>query len=160
MKALKILFITFSVAIFSCTGGDIFEGDDIINAFVWDLADVHYDNKTYFSPPEWIRGIWYSNDDYWYAVQFTQNDVINYYSKGGSSTNKILNSISWGDYDKLLLEEIATDTTYYYSIRHEKDRINGSKPVYNTLYQKISNDSILYTLSGANSGTRKYGKRG
>ena len=61
-----------------------------------------------------------------------------------------------GEYYYSLIEETATDTSYFFSIKHNY----ADGEIENTLYQKIPNDSLLETFTDLEYNiTRKYGKR-
>ncbi|WP_242091717.1 hypothetical protein [Aestuariivivens sediminicola] len=159
MKALQILLVGISSVLLSCGPSEYFDGPDIVTEWFEDMKDLHYENKTYLAPPEWIIGMWYADDDeYVRAVQFTYSDVISYYYSNGLksfSQNKQLNKIRWGEHASTLIEQIKTDTTYFYSVQEN----TSGKPIYNKLFQKISNDSIINILSGHTTDTIKYGRR-
>ena len=133
MKAIKILFLGFCTFLLSCSGGEYFSEETIFDELIIDLVNEHYDNKTYFNPPEWIIGTWYSNEYNKVRVQFKQNNVIvRHFGYGNrwhtNDYNKMLNQIRWGEYSKSLIEETATDTTYFFSIMHNS---TSGKPIYN-----------------------------
>lgn len=157
MKALRILSLGIFTILLTCTvEGNPFDSGA---TYDWKARDPHYGNDTFFTPPEWIKGVWYADSTN--AIKFTNTDIINYHwdkIKGwvGSSKNRQLNFIEWGEHKYSFLEETITDTTYYFS--YEK-KIWGSNPVYNTLYQKIPNDSLICRRSGETNWTTKYGKR-
>jgi hypothetical protein len=163
MRLFKILFLGFCIVLFSCGDEEYFDGDDIFTDLTTNLVNEHYDNKTYFNPPEWIIGRWYSNEYDKSRIQFTQNNVIHRHFGYGNrwhnyDYNEQLNKIRWGDYSWLLIEETATDSTYFFS-KMKNDR---QKFIYNQLFQKISNDSIIQIYSSDSSDGRndtiRYGR--
>ena len=139
MRALKILSLGILTILFNCTieeMGETFE--DMVETYE-DVADTHYDNQSYFTPPEWIKGVWYNN---YLAnkVEFSDNDVIISNYSHSTSMNQSLNEIAFGTYTRELFEEIATDSSYFFTIRNSND---GN--LYEYMFQKTSFDSILHT---------------
>lgn len=159
MRIFKILLVGMCIVSFSCEGGD-----DIITEALNNAA-IDQDNKTYFTPPDWIIGTWYSETDSignWSGVKFTNIDVIEFgctYAGHcvNNSNNKMLNKILWGEHQYTLLEETATDTSYFFSIRNNHPFYYDT---YNKLFQKISNDSLIRSFSNNNSSyTTVYERR-
>ena len=139
MKALKISSLIILTVLLNCTVEDMGETFGDMVEIYEDVADIHYDNQTYFTPPEWIKGFWYSND-YGNKVEFSDSDLIFHYYSTSSSMNKRLNEIAFGTYTRKLVEEIATDSSYFFTIRNNND---GN--LYEYSFQKTSFDSILHT---------------
>jgi len=163
MKTLKILFLGISLVLISCTGGEYFDGNDVITKSVEDLFDSfddvfddsqYYDNKTYFNPPEWIIGTWYYENDAYLGLRFTDSNVYEFWFTITTSKNKVLNYIENGEKKYSLYEETATDSTYYFRITNNFD----SNYFKDYVYQKVSNDSLIHTYSDHNDKhfTSKY----
>ena len=149
MKALKISSLIILTVLLNCTV------EDMGGTFERVVVNPQQGNGFYFAPPEWIKGVWYHNDNS--KVEFTNNDVIFWaydsYNWTPISMNGQLNMIRFGDYQNKLTEEISTDSSYLFTIG---DRYGNN--LTNYLFQKTSLDSILHTRPGLNN-TWKYGRR-
>ena len=163
MKTLKILLIGISTVLLSCGPSELNYGNDKISEtledFIDDINDAlndsqSYDNKTYFTPPEWIIGDWYDENDTFFWLRFTESNVYSNWLTIKQSKNKVLNYMENGKKKYSLDEETATDSTYYFRIINNFDHNDFD----NYLFQKVSNDSLIYTFS-TNDGegfTKKY----
>ena len=160
MKTLKILFLGISLVLISCSGGEYFNGDDIITDWIdGEDENEHYEYEIHMFPPEWIFGRYYAEtNDYWYYHEFnnfyiSRVDIDDPYPH---DLNAQLSLIRYNKHVWSLIEQTSTETTYFYSIR---ENIPNS-PVYSNYYQKISNDSLIsiYTHEGEDT-IIKYGKR-
>ena len=75
MKTFNIIYLGLCTILLSCTGGEYFDGSDIFTEAIYDVADIHYDNNTYFTPPEWIIGSW-SDEFYIINWAFTSDNAV------------------------------------------------------------------------------------
>ena len=151
MKTLKISSFIILTVLLNCTVEDIGKTFETVVVNTWQWQEG---NEFYFTPPEWIKGVWYMDDNN--KLEFENKDVIFWaydsYSWTPISMNRQLNEMTYGTYKSKLIEEIATDSSYSFTIG-----VYGDSST-NYLFQKISLDSMLHTRSSYNR-IWKYGRR-
>ena len=125
MKTLKYIFIPLIILlVFGCDIDGLWGGGSSSNS-----------NKTHFSPPNWIQGVWADEAINYHGFKFTKNDFIVHYDYTydyGISYNSRINLIS----HSLSATEQISSSEYHITILH----LSTNTTDYN--FTKVSDNEI------------------
>ena len=105
----------------------------------WD-GEINPSNKTYFSPPTWIQGIWENENNNYNNFKFTNNDFIIKYNLTTTHGVSYNERINWLSTEFLSCTEQTTTTIYEITILHLSVNID----VYTFEYVSNSEVSCRY----------------